>query len=61
MPFEVKGHTVPDWKALCNVKYESRGLSYDSTLSIFQDVLKSGNLLHEQGFVHSQMYTIVGV
>ena len=56
---EVQGHTVPHWKALRYGKDESRGLSYDSTLSICQDVLKSGNLLHKWGSVDSLMYTTV--
>ena len=55
----VQSHTGPHWKALRYGKDESRGLSYDSTLSICQDVLKSGNLLHKQSFVDSLMHTIV--
>ena len=54
IPFEVQGHTVPHWKALRYSKYESRGLSCDSTSSICQVVLKSDNLLHKQSYVKAQ-------
>ena len=48
------GHTVPNWKALRYGKDESRGISCGSTSSICQDILKSDNLLHKQGFVKTQ-------
>ena len=56
---EVQGHTIPPWKALRYGKYNSRGISCGSTLNIYQDILKSGNLLHKQGFVDSQFGTTV--
>ena len=56
---EVQGHTVPHWKALRYGNDESRGISYNSTLNICQDVLKSGNLLHKRGFDDSQSHTTV--
>ena len=59
IPLEVQGHTVPHWKALRHGKDESRGLSYDSTLSICQDVLKTGSVLQKQSFVDSLTHTTV--
>ena len=56
---QVLGHTAPNWKALTCGKYVTRGLSYDSTLIICHDVLKSGNILHKRGFVDSQTVNIV--
>ena len=58
IPLEVQDHSVPQWKALRCGKYEPRGLSCGSTFNICQDVLKSANLIHKQGFVNSQMQTI---
>ena len=55
MPLEVKGHTVPHWKDLRYGKDEIRGLTRGSISRICQDVLKSVNLLHNWGFVDSQM------
>ena len=40
-------------------RYEPRGQRYLITLNIYQDVLKSRNLLHKQGFVDSQFGTTV--
>ena len=57
----MQGHTVPHWKALRYGKADLRGLSCGSTLKIYQDVLKSGSLLHKQGFVDSQFGTTVYV
>ena len=54
IPFEVHGCKVPRLKALKYGKYETRWLSCGSTSSICQEVLKSGNLLHKQGFVETQ-------
>ena len=48
---EEEGHTIPHWKALRYGKGDSRWQSCGSTLNIYKDVLKSGNL---QGFVDSQ-------
>ena len=59
IPIQVQVHTVPQWKALTCGKDESRRISFDSTLSICQEALKRGNLLHKKGFVDSQMVTIV--
>ena len=59
IPLELQGHKVPHLKALRCGKDQSRELGYDSTLSICQDVLKSGNLLHKLGFVDSLMHTTV--
>ena len=59
IPLEIQGHTVAHLKALTYGKYETRGLSCGSTLSIFKDVLKSGNLLHKRGFVDSQTVTTI--
>ena len=42
-------------------KYETKGLSCSITSSICQDVLKSDNLLHKQGFVYFKMKTTVGL
>ena len=42
-------------------KMSQKGLNCDSTSSICQDVLKSDNLLYKQGFVASQLVTIVAV
>ena len=47
---EEQGHRVPHWKALSSGKYEPRRLRFGSSLNICQDVLKSANLLHKQGF-----------
>ena len=46
-------------KALRYGKDDSRGQTCGSTLNIHQDVLKSGNLQHKQGFVDSQFGTTV--
>ena len=56
---EEKGNTIPHWKALSNGKYEPRVLCCGSTLNICQDVLRSGNLLHTQGFVLFPMVSTV--
>lgn len=57
---EVQGHTVFYWKVLKHGKYEPKGQSCRSTLSIiYQDVLKNGSLLHKYGFVDSQMETTI--
>ena len=53
MPFKVQGNTIPHLKDLRYGKYEKRGLSFGSTSSICQGILKSDNLLHKQGFVDS--------
>ena len=53
----MQGHKVPHWKAFRNSKDDSRGQSCGSTLNILQDILKSGNLLQEMGFVDSQFGT----
>ena len=53
MPLEVQAHIVPHLKALRYGKDETRGLSCGSTSRIWQDILKSDNLLHKQGFVDS--------
>ena len=50
---------MPHWKALRYGKYELRGLSCGSILSICQDVWKSGNLLYKLGSVHSLTETTV--
>ena len=54
MPLEVQHHKVPHLKALRYDEYETRGVSFGSNLSICQDVLKNGNLLHKQGFFDFQ-------
>ena len=54
MFLEEKGHTVPHWKALSIGKYDPRRLNCGSTLNICQDVLKSANLLQQQGFDDSE-------
>ena len=56
---KIEGHIVHQWKALRYSKDDSRGLSCGSTLNIHQNLLKSGNLLHKQGFVDSQFCTTV--
>ena len=56
---KIQGHIVHHWKAVRYSKDDSRGLSCGSTLNIHQDLLKSGNLLHKQGFVDSQFCTTV--
>ena len=45
---------VPHWKALSYGDNEFRGLSCRRNSRICQDILKSGNLLHKQGFVETQ-------
>ena len=55
IPLEVQGHTVPYLKGLRYGKDESKGLNCGCTSVICQDVMKSDNLLHKQGFVDSQM------
>ena len=59
MRYRVNSHTVPYWKALRYGKDGLRGLSCGITSSICQDILKSDNLLHKQGFVDSQMKSTV--
>ena len=51
---EVKSGTAFHWKACRWDEYEPRGLSCGSAFNIFQDILKSDNLLDKQGFVDSQ-------
>ena len=48
------GSYSSSFEALRYGKDESRGQSCGSPLNIHQDILKSGNLLHKQGFVDSQ-------
>ena len=50
---------IPHLRALR--KYEPGGLGCDCTLNNCQNILKSANLLHKQGFVDSQMKTTVGM
>ena len=51
---------VPCYYLQCRYsKDDSRGQSYRTTLNIHQDILKSGNLLHEWGFVDFQFDTTV--
>ena len=57
--FEVQDHTILHWKALRYEKNELGGLSYNTTFSICEDVLKSDNLLNKQGFFDSLMHTTV--
>ena len=59
IPLEGKGHAVPQLKAIRYGIYERRGLSCNSTSSIYQDFLKSENLLHKRGFVDSLLQTTV--
>ena len=60
IPFEVYGHTVPDWKALRYYKGELRELSCGSTPSICKGILESDNLPHKQGFVKTQfLHTVL--
>ena len=47
------------WKALIGSKFQSKGLSCGSILSICRDVLKIVHLLDKRGFVDSQMVTNV--
>ena len=55
IPLEAQGHTVPHLKAIRYGIYERRGLSCGGTSSIYQDFLKSDNLLHKKGFVDFQL------
>ena len=50
---------VPHWKGLKYGQYESRGLNYESTFIICQDILKNDNLLHKWGFIDSQLVATV--
>ena len=58
---EVRGHTVPHWKALRYGKDGSRGLNCGSTLSIRQDLSKSEDILNKWGFVDFQIKTSVSI
>ena len=55
MTLELSGHIVPHFKALRYGKDEKGRLSSRGISSIYQDVLKNGNLLHKTGLVDSQM------
>ena len=46
-------------KFLIYVNYEPRGLSCGSTLNTCQDVSKSANLIHVQGFGDCQSHSVV--
>ena len=59
MPLEVQGYTAPHWKALRYGKDGSSELSFGSTSSVCQGILKSDNLLLKQGFVKTQSLRIV--
>ena len=59
VPLEVQDHKVPHLKALRWGKFESKEVSCGSTFIICPSALKSANLLHEQGFVDSQMVATV--
>ena len=61
IPLEVQDHTVPHFKALRRGKPETRGLICCYTSNICQDVLKSDNLQHKQGFVYSQAQNTVDI
>ena len=56
---EPQGYTVTHLKALRDGKYDTRGLSFGSTSSIYQDLLKSDILQDKRGFVDSQSQTTV--
>ena len=59
IPLEAKGHTVPYLKGLIHGKDESRELRCGCTTRIYQDVMKSDNLLHKWGFGDSLSQTTV--
>lgn len=55
----LQDNTIPNLKAHISAKYDPRGLSYGSTLNIYQDVMKSGDLLHKRNFVDSQSNRLI--
>ena len=60
MTLYFKGYQKYDNSKLKGLKYgkdKSRGLSCGCTFSICQDIMKSDNLLHKQGFVDSLSQT----
>ena len=59
IPFYVKVHAVTHWKAPRYGKYDLRGLSYNGSSNICQNVMKSVNLLHKQDFDDSQSNSTV--
>ena len=50
---------MPHWKSVIYDKDDSRRLSCGHIVRIYQDVLKSGNLLHKCSFVDSQTETTI--
>ena len=59
IPLKEKGHAVPHWKALSSGKYEPRGLSYGSTLSIcLSGLLNKYQFQLETGIVNSKLLSI---
>ena len=55
----VQDHAIPYWKDLRGGKYFQRELIFGNTINICQDIMKSANLLHKQGFDDSQSSTTV--
>ena len=58
---EIKGHTVPHFKAPIYAKLKLWGLEYGGTLSIQTSLLNIGHLLHKMGFVQREIATTVAV
>ena len=59
MPVEIEVHTVSHFKATINVKVEPEGLECDGISISYEVRPKIGHLLHNTGFVDSDMHTIV--
>ena len=59
MSLEAQGQKVPHQKALRYGKYDTNWLCNGSTPGICQNILKSGNLLHDGDFVDFQRVATV--
>ena len=59
MPVEIEVHTVPHFKASINAKVEPERLECDGIFISYEVRPKLGHLLHNMGFVDSDMHTTV--
>ena len=59
MPVEIEVHTVSHFKASINAKVEPKRLECDGIFISYEVRPNIGHLLHDTGFVDSDMHIIV--
>ena len=61
LPFEVKVHTVPHFKAPINAKVEPGPLKWGGTFMYENSIVNLGQLVHKTGFVQTGVVGTVGI